>query len=264
MDEQEPQVPPAVPKARELGLAAAWVVLDRHLIDGEALLGGADDHLRRELHAGGAQIEAGQDVAAQGPHPAVGVLDAGAEEEVQHAGEHRVAHVAVQPRHRARVDVVHPVAHDHLGAAVQPLDEPGDVLEVVGEVGVEHHDVLALGRGEPGQVGAAVAAARFVDHAGAGRLGERGTAVLGAVVGNDHLAAEVVLLEHGSGAGDALLDVRRLVQTRDHHRHEHVGLDRRRGLPHVSPGDFGSAHHKREQPARSIVAHRRAAMVVAA
>ena len=62
--EQEAQVAPAVAEARELGLAAARVVLDRELADVELLLGGPDDHLRRELHAGGAQVQARQDVAA--------------------------------------------------------------------------------------------------------------------------------------------------------------------------------------------------------
>ena len=60
-----------------------------------------------------------QDVAAQGAHAAVGVADAGLEEEVQDPAEDRVADVAVQPRHRARLDVVHPVAHDEVGAVVE-------------------------------------------------------------------------------------------------------------------------------------------------
>jgi hypothetical protein len=102
VDEQEAQVAPAVAEARELGLAAARVVLDRQLADVEVLLGGADHHLGGELHAGRAQVEHGQDVAAEAAHAAVGVLDAGAEEEVEDAGEDRVADVAVQPRHGAR------------------------------------------------------------------------------------------------------------------------------------------------------------------
>ena len=244
MDQQEAQVAPPVAEAGELGFPAARVVLDRQLLDGQVLLGRADDHLRGELHAGGAQVEAGQHVAADGAHAAVGVLDARAEEEVEHPGEHGVAHVAVQPGHGARVDVVHPVAHHQLGTAVEAVDEAGDVLEVVGEVGVEHHDVLALCRREAGQVCAAVAAARLVDHAGAGGLGQGGAAVLGAVVGHDHLAAQVVLLQHGPCAGDALLDVGRLVEAGDDDGHEHVGLDRGGALPNAFAGDFGGAHRQ--------------------
>ncbi len=70
----------------------------------------------------------------------------GAEEEVQEAREQRVADVAVQPRHRAGLDVVHAVAHHELGAVVQLGHEAGDLVEVIREVGVGHHDVLAAAR----------------------------------------------------------------------------------------------------------------------
>ena len=117
--EQEAQVAPAVAEARELRLAAARVVLDVDLGDRQVLLGGADHHLGGELHAGGAQVERVEHVAAQRPHAAVGVAHAGAEEEVEQAGEQRVADVAVQPRHRARLDVAHAVAHHQLGARLE-------------------------------------------------------------------------------------------------------------------------------------------------
>ena len=58
-------------------------------------------------------------VAAEGAHAAVGVAHAGAEEEVERAGEHRVADVAVQPRHRAGLDAVHAVAHHEVGAVLE-------------------------------------------------------------------------------------------------------------------------------------------------
>ena len=109
-----------------------------------------------------------QHVAADGAHAAVGVAHAGAEEEVEDAGEHRVADVAVEPGHRARLDAAHAVAHHEVGALVELLDEARDVAEVVGEVGVGHHDVVAGGGREAGQVGAAVAAPRLVHDERAG------------------------------------------------------------------------------------------------
>ena len=127
----------------------------------------------------------GSDVAPHRAHAAVGVADAGAEEEVEDAGEHRVADVAVQPRHRARLDVLHPVAHHELRAVVELLDEARDVGEVVGQVGVGHHDVVAARRGEAGQVGAAVAAPRLEHDERAGVARDLGAAVVGAVVGDD-------------------------------------------------------------------------------
>ena len=145
--------------------------------------------------------------------------------QVEHTGEDRVADVAVQPRHGARLDVVHAVADHHLGALFERGDEARDLVEVVGQVGVGHHDVATAGGGEAGEVGAAVAAPAFDDHARAGLLGQARRVVLGVVVGDDHLA-------HHAHAGDRLqrgahagLDVLGLVQAGDHDRHQrHTGI----------------------------------------
>ena len=53
--------------------------------DLELLLGRADHHLGGELHPGRAQVQPRQHVAAERAHPAVGVVDAGAEQEVEEA-----------------------------------------------------------------------------------------------------------------------------------------------------------------------------------
>ncbi len=194
---------------------------DRELADRELLLRGADHHLRRELHAGRTQVERRQDVAPESAHPAVRVAHAGAEEEVERSAEQRIADVAMHPVHRARLDVVHPVAHDELGAVAQLLDEPRDVGERIGHVGVEHHDVLAAGGAEAGEVGRAVAAARLVHDTRSGGGGELGAAVIGVVVGDDDLADDPRLVHRGTRAADALLDVLGLVEARDHHRDLH-------------------------------------------
>jgi hypothetical protein len=89
------------------------------------------------------------------------------------------------------------------------------VLEVVGQVRVGHDDVLALGGGEPGQVRAAVAAARLVDDVGAGLLGALGAAVGGPVVGHDDLAGQPVGLQRVPRGGHAALDRPGLVEARD-------------------------------------------------
>ena len=159
-----------------------------------------------------------QDVAPEAAHAAVRVADAGAEEEVQRAAQQRVADVAVDPVHRARLDVVHPVAHHELGAVAQLLDEVRDLVERIRHVGVEHHDVLAARRREAGEVGRAVAAPRLVHDAGAGGRRELGAAVVRVVVGDDDLAADAGLGERVERAAHALLDVLGLVQARDDDR----------------------------------------------
>ena len=219
VDEQEAQVPPAVAEARQLGLAAARAVLDRELADVELLLRGPDDHLGGELHPGRAQVQPGQHVAADRPHAAVRVADAGAEQEVEDAGQDRVADVAVQPRHGAGMDVVHPVAHHELGAGLELLDEARDLVEVVGEVGVGHHDVAAAGGGEAGEVRAAVAASRLASRRGrrrrrrARRSGPPTRCRRRRPRPRCRCSAST-----RARAGDAVLDVRRLVQARDDDR----------------------------------------------
>ncbi len=211
---------PAVAEARQLALAAARVILDRELGDPQVLLRRPDDHLGGELHPGGPQVQPRQHVAAQGAHAAVGILDPGAEEQVEHAGEQRIADVAVQPGHRSGLDVVHAVAHHELGAVVQLGHEAGNLVEVVREIGVRHHDVVAARRREAGEIGTAVSAARFEHHPGTGGGGDLPRAVLGGVVGDDHLPGDVVTLEHLQCGAHARLDVAGLVEARDDNGHE--------------------------------------------
>ena len=157
---------------------------------------------------------------AQRPHPAMGVLHAGAKEQVQQTREDRIADIAVKPRHRSGLDVVHAVAHHQLRAAVQLGHEARDLVEVVGQIGVGHHDVAPVRRREAGQVGAAIAASRFGYHARARRPRKRRRIVLGGVVHDQHFPVDIRALQHLQGGAHALLDVLRLVQARDHDRHE--------------------------------------------
>ena len=188
MDEQEAQVAPAVAEARELALAAARVVLDRELGDPSLSLEARITISEANSMPVVRRSSRGSTSRRSARMPQWASLMPVPEEQVEESREDRVADVAVQPRHRARLDVVHPVADHHLGAVLELGDEARDLLEVVGEVGVGHHDVLAAGGGEAGEVGAAVAAAALVDDARAGALGEQRRLVLGGVVGDDDLA----------------------------------------------------------------------------
>jgi hypothetical protein len=184
-------------------------------------------------------VEARQHLAAHGAHPAVRVADAGAEEQVEQPGEDRVADVPVQPGHRAGLDVVHAVADHHLGALLERGDEAGNLVEVVCQVGVRHHDVAATRGLEPGEVGAAVAAPVLDHHAGARLLGQPRGVVLGVVIGDDDLAVHPHAHDRLQGGADARGDVLRLVQARDHDRHERqLGVVRvRRGGRCACRGD---------------------------
>ena len=127
-------------------------------------------------------------IAPQRAHAAVRIAHAGVKQQVQKAREQRIADIAVMPRHRARLDVLHAIAHHQIGARLQLGEKPWNLVEVVGEIRVGHHDVLAPRRREPRQVGAAIAPDRLVNHVCAHRLGQLGAAIVRPVVGDDHLA----------------------------------------------------------------------------
>jgi hypothetical protein len=152
----------------------------------------------------------------------VGVAHARAEEEVEGAGQYRVADIAVQPRHRARVDLREAVADDHVGAVLQRLQKRPDLREVVRVVGVAHEDVAAAGGGEAREVGAAVALAGLANHARTRALGELLRAVGRAVVGDHDLARDPLALHRLERLGDDDRDRVRLVEAWDHDRHQQV------------------------------------------
>ena len=124
VDEHEAQVAPAVAPGVQLRLAGARVVVDRHLADRDLALGGLEDHLGGELHAGRVQVEPGDGAAPDRAKAAVGVRDLDAEEDVQDRRQDRVADPAVLPGHRALVDPALEARAEHeLLAGVELLEE---------------------------------------------------------------------------------------------------------------------------------------------
>ena len=188
---------------------------DRKLADVELRIRRTDHHLGGELHPGRTQVESWQRVSADRAQPAMCVADGRAVENVEKAGEDRIPDPA-QPGHRAGLDVLQPVAHDQLGAVVELFDEARDLVEVVSQIRVDHDDVIALRGRETRQIGAAIAAVRLLDDDRSGGPREVGAPVIRTVVGDDHLTVDAALVQDAPRGSDALLDVRGLVQARDH------------------------------------------------
>src|ERR1700722_5690980 len=89
-----------------------------------------------------------------------------AEEHAAYRGEHGVADVTVQRRHRSRLDAAkEPVAHHEFVALPELLDKATQVREVVAVVGITHDDVTAARRGNSGQQRTAIATLRHGDNA---------------------------------------------------------------------------------------------------
>ena len=117
---------------------------DRHLADAQARLRRVDDDLAGELHPLGGESQAVVGLSREGPHAAVGVGDIEAEELVEQSGKDRVPDIPVQPGHGAREDLAVETAAEHIvGLATPELrDERIQLAEVVGGVGVTHHQIL--------------------------------------------------------------------------------------------------------------------------
>src|SRR5215475_529915 len=99
-------MPPTVAKTAQMRRTSAFVgpERDRNFGDLRAELRRLDDKLRRELHAGAAQIHLIVDRARKATHSAVAVSDARMKKEIEQAREAGIADVFVVPRHRAAFD----------------------------------------------------------------------------------------------------------------------------------------------------------------
>jgi len=181
-------VTPPVAEAAKVGWPVAAVLAQRrrHLADAQARLRGIDDHLRGELHAGGAHVHPLPGVAAQGPHAAVEVADGHGVHDPRHPRQHRIAEIAVQVRHGTRIDAAQEaVAHHEVQAAAQRSDEGFEARPVVRVVGIGEHHVAAPSRADAGHERGPVAPDRLVHDPRAQRLRDLHRGVRRAVVGHD-------------------------------------------------------------------------------
>src|SRR5580765_5746877 len=126
------------------------------------------------------------------------VADRCAVEDVEKAGEDRVSDPA-QRGHRSGRDVLQPVAHDEVGALVELRHEARDLLEIVGQIRVDHDDEVAPCSIEACLIGLAVSTTWLVDDPCAGYAGDLAAAVLRAVVDDDNLTCEPALGQNGLG-----------------------------------------------------------------
>src|SRR5207248_5505237 len=105
------------------------------LRDSHSLERSLDHHLTGELHARGAQAEAGIGVATQPAKPAVEVAEGSLEEKAPDGAEHRIAEISMLPGHRSGVDSTYePVSHHQVVTLAQLFDEGQDLGEVVAQV----------------------------------------------------------------------------------------------------------------------------------
>ena len=135
----------------------------------------------------------------------------------------------MQRRHGAGRDrALEARAHDELGAGAERLDERPDLAEIVGAVGVAHDDEAAADERDRVDVGAAEAAPRHLEHAGAARLGDLGGAV-GRAVDDQDLDPRAARRDALPAPVDEAADGDLLVERRDQDGDLGIGHVVRRG-----------------------------------
>src|SRR3981189_2020899 len=94
----------------------------------------------------------------------MGVADASTKKQDQHESEHRIANIAVQPRHGARFDAaLKPRAHALRRTFHEAADHPNRLAKIVRTVGISHHEIGSIGRPEAARKCGAVATLIHVD-----------------------------------------------------------------------------------------------------
>src|SRR5579863_558164 len=111
-----------------------------------------DDHLAREFHSGGLQIDPLNRAAIEAAQAAMKIADRGAKEQAAKLRQHRVAQVAVQERHGAGLDSPpKAISHHEIGAIAQFGHELFDSSKIVAAVGITHNDMATASRADAAQ-----------------------------------------------------------------------------------------------------------------
>ena len=195
------------------------------------------DHLARPLHADGAQVEREDLVAAECAHAAVKVARLAAEEQPRDEGEHRIADVFVERRHRAGLDPAREaIAHHQIVPRAQRVDERIDGGEVVRVIRIRHEDIGTARGIDAAHERGAVALRAYVDDARTRRARDLARTVGGAVVGDDDLAVDAKTRKRGHALTHDVADRRLLVETGDDDREFEVV-----GHAHATPRSFRDA-----------------------
>ena len=215
IDEHESDMPPGIPESGQLGNAFARLVRHGDFGDAELFLQGMDHHLAGEFHPGRAQPHEVIGLPAESAQAAMGVRYGPAEQDPQKPGQERVPDMAVGPAHGPGQDRAPETGpDDEIAALAEAIDEPRDLQEIVGVVGIAHDDEAAPGFLDAPAESRSVSPAGFEEQSAVRPPGfdDRDGPVGRTVVDDDHFAPDLPLPEDGLDLVQADADGRLFVQ----------------------------------------------------
>ena len=235
VQQEEAERPPPVAHGAEVRRMRDPPILvqrDGNLGDVALKEAGLDQHLRRELHSGAAEVQVVVEVAPERAHAAVDVAHRHIEPHVGHAGEHGIAEPAVRRRHGTGHDrsaaARQPAALHDVVALLQLVVEITDDAEVVTVVRIAHEYPFASRRRDAPAERVAVAALAHVHHTSAEAAGDLLRTISAAVVSDDDLTADTAGLQRRERLLDADGEGVLLVQAGHHDRQLEIGCVSRR------------------------------------
>ena len=187
--QQEAQMAPAIAERTQMRRPRAAVLAQGgwHFANIELGERGLDHHFGGELHPHGAQLEVLHGLAGKAAQTAMKVPYVGAEQQATDEAQHRIADIAVVPWHGAGRDAAgKAIAHHQIGTIAQFGNERVKAREVIAVIGVAHDDIGAIGCGDAGRKGRAIATLLDSDDPRAMGLGDALRPIGRAVIGNQH------------------------------------------------------------------------------
>src|SRR5262249_39432829 len=144
--EKKAKMPPAIAKATQVRrpIATVRIKRNRDLRYAEPFQTGFHHHFTGELHPVGHQLQLEIALATNCAHAGVSISDGTVKKEIEHAGQHRVADVTVQPGHRSWLDAaLETVAHHQFVSFAESVEEATRLAKIIGIVCVTHDDIAS-------------------------------------------------------------------------------------------------------------------------
>ena len=119
------------------------------------------------------------------------IADPAVKEEVENTSQDRIAHITMEPGHRAGTNSSSkPIPHHKVISATQSVDKGAQLREVIGVIGVAHNDITPAGGLNARAERMTIATSGYCNDPRAMITGNLLRAVIAAVICNNHFATD--------------------------------------------------------------------------